>query len=245
MAAENTECIHTAYAKRRPASKPHGADVTVRGGRWLLAGYIGWGGKPHPVGLIFLSWARSRQTPVPVESEGVDDSSDARRMQSAIHDPENEQGSPSEGTRSRGSIGSRPGSELVIYVEQTAPALILGKKYKQSHDDWIAIENFASKYHTNSRFAKWVSWCGDMSTKICAASVQERPTLIQESISTPNEPLPVAILKSLRQSCERAVGVTKDYGTPESGPIMIPGQGDLFVSPKCTMSQVSVPRAPT
>jgi len=64
MAAENTECIHTAYAKRRPASKTHGADVTVRGGRWLLAGYIGWGGKLHPVGLIFLSWARSRQTPV-------------------------------------------------------------------------------------------------------------------------------------------------------------------------------------
>jgi len=232
----------------------------------------------------------------PVETEGVDDSSEAHRMQSAIHDPDNEQGSPSEGTRARGSIGSRPGSELAIYVEQTAPgkfaicqqslfhsirvskvlflcylralwmpptedmrhqygldpasrtademedagdmiALMLGKKYKQSHADWIAIENFAAKYHTNSRFGKWVSWCGDMATKICAASAQERPALIQEAISTPNEPLPVAILKSLRQSCERAVGAFKDYGTPESGPILIPGQSDFFESPTCTCFQ--------
>ena len=98
--------------------------------------------------------------------------------------------------------------------------LMLRRSHPQAHDDQIAMENFALKYHTFSQYSKVLAQCEELSIKLSRASGEEREDLVQEAYKINIEALPVDVLKSVRQSLERKVGVSKRYGTVD-----IPGQG--------------------
>ena len=106
------------------------------------------------------------------------------------------------------------------------------KRYKAAHTDWLSMENYGQKYHANNAWSKWVTWCGEMACKIATSSGDEQRELLREAASRANVPMPIEILQSLRQSCERGAGVEKNYGS-ESDPNMIPGQGILLLLLGC------------
>jgi nicotinamide mononucleotide adenylyltransferase len=113
-------------------------------------------------------------------------------------------------------------------ASETLKAFMRHEKFKTVHMDWIAMENYAQKYHAGNEWSKWVSWCGEMAHRISTSSGTERARLVQEAMKRPNLAMPLEILQSLRQSCERTAGVEKNYGTPTE-PNMIPGQGKHIV----------------
>lgn len=130
-----------------------------------------------------------------------------------------------------------PGSKVADDKEDATNmlSLMMSKRYRQAHSDWVGIENFARKHHPKHPFSLWVQWCHDTARQICRAQGSERKELLERASARQNEPMPTSILKSLKQSCLRDVGQTEDYGTPGK-PNLIPGQGTLFVHvPECRL----------
>ena len=103
-------------------------------------------------------------------------------------------------------------------------SILRGDKFRQAHGDWIAMENFSVKYHGGTAFSKWVVWCEETAMKIASSTGSARQDLVEAARRQENEPLPLAVLQSLKQSCVREAGQMEDYAG-----VHIPGQGKMCV----------------
>lgn len=104
-----------------------------------------------------------------------------------------------------------------------------GRVHPQAQMDWLAIENFAQKYHRGSSFAKCVSMCEKLACDMARASGEPLKKLQAEALKVDLVPLPLTIATSLRQSLVRPAGEDKVYGEG-STKVTIPGQGIAYPS---------------
>lgn len=105
--------------------------------------------------------------------------------------------------------------------------IVNGKIHPQAHMDWIAMENYAQKYHKGSSFAKCISSCEEMACKMAHATSANLKKLRAEALKMDLEPMPLTVLVSLRQSLVRPAGDERTYGEGESK-VKIPGQGVAY-----------------
>ena len=105
--------------------------------------------------------------------------------------------------------------------------ILEGKIHPQAQMDWLAIENYAQKYHSGSAFAKCVSQCEQLACEMTKATGKHLNTLRAKALQIDLEPLPLSILVSLRQSLVRPAGEEKTYGEGATK-VTIPGQGVAY-----------------
>ena len=104
-------------------------------------------------------------------------------------------------TSSKQPVVGRSGSGNAAEKEDKKPLLSIlrGDKFRQAHVDWIVIENFSVKFHGGTAFSKWVLWCEETAMKIASSTGSDRKNLVEAARSRANEPLPVAVLQSLKR----------------------------------------------